>query len=59
MSELRRELENMPFDKSFTVDGNEQLCHATGFEVCWDNPDNPADWWEEFVDYNGEFHYGR
>lgn len=34
---LKRELETMPFDKAFeTENGNEELCHATGYEVCWE-----------------------
>lgn len=28
----RRHLEEMPFDKRFDVDGNSELCHATGYE---------------------------
>lgn len=31
--ESRRRLEKMPFDKRFDVDGNSELCHATGYEV--------------------------
>lgn len=30
-------LTEMPFDKAFTVNGNEELCHATGKEVLIDN----------------------
>ena len=55
MEELRRELKEMPFDKEF--DG--ELCHATGFEVCEGNPENPADWWNEYEDSLGELHLGR
>ena len=29
----RRHLEEMPFDKRFDVNGNSELCHATGYEV--------------------------
>lgn len=57
--ELRRELDSMPFDKVFTVDGNEQFCHATGYEVCEGNPDDPADWWNEYIDSEGGIHLGR
>lgn len=56
---MRRKLEVMPFDKRFDVNGNTELCHATGWEVCDGDPENPADWWEEFVDSNGDFHLGR
>ena len=41
----RRHLEEMPFDKRFDVDGNSELCHATGYEVF-----DGEDWWDEFVD---------
>ena len=50
----RRHLEEMPFDKCFDVDGNSELCHATGYEVF-----DGEDWWDEFVDSNGDFQYGR
>ena len=56
---MRRELGYMPYDKAFEVNGNQELCHATGFEVCDGNPENPADWWEEYKDSNGDLHYGR
>lgn len=52
---MRRRLEEMPFDKMF--DG--EFCHATGYEVCLGDPDNLADWWEEFEDSEGNLHYGR
>lgn len=29
----RRRLEKMPFDKRFDVNGNSELCHATGYEA--------------------------
>ncbi|MGI6117853.1 MAG: hypothetical protein ACOYBC_05630 [Bilifractor sp.] len=57
-----RRLENMPFDKMFVLDsGNEELCHSTGFEVCFSdhNPDLPENWWNEYIDRNGDYHYGR
>ena len=53
-SQSRRRLEKMPFDKRFDVDGNSELCHATGYEVF-----DGEDWWDEFVDSNGDFQYGR
>lgn len=49
----------MPFDKRFDTANGDELCHATGYEVCNGNPENPADWWEEYIDSNGELHYGR
>ena len=52
--EFRRRLEKMPFDKCFDVDGNSDLCHATGYEGF-----DGEDWWDEFVDSNGDFQYGR
>lgn len=51
---MERELEEMPFDKAFDVDGNSELCHATGMEVQIN-----GEWWNEYIDSNGEFHYGR
>lgn len=50
----RRRLEKMPFDKRFDVNDNSELCHATGYEVF-----DSEDWWDEFVDSNGDFQYGR
>lgn len=47
---LRRHLDKMPFDKRFDVDGNSELCHATGYEVF-----DGEDWWNEFIDSNGDF----
>lgn len=51
---MRKELEEMPYDKGFYVVGEDgeryELCHATGFEV---------DGWNEYEDSNGEMHYGR
>lgn len=52
---MRRELEIMPFDHEF----NGELCHATGYEVCKGDPKNPADWWNEYEDREGNLHYGR
>ena len=43
----RRHLDKMPFDKRFDVDGNSELCHATGYEVF-----DGEDWWNEFIDSN-------
>ena len=55
----KRELETMPFDKAFDVDGNEQLCHATGYEVAFGDPSDPSNWWNEYEDCFGNYHYGR
>lgn len=57
MEELRRrELFEVPFDKMFDIEGNqEELCHATGMEI----QDECGEWWNEYVDRNGNFHYGR
>ena len=57
---MRRELETMPFAKAFeTENGNEELCNATGFEECFGNPNEPADWWNEYEDSDGNLYYGR
>ena len=51
----REELGYMPFDKVFvTENGNEESCHATGYEVFID-----GEWWNEYVDRDGNYHYGR
>jgi hypothetical protein len=52
---LRRELDTIPYDKEF----NNEFCTATGYEVCFGNPENPADWWNEYEDAEGDLHYGR
>ena len=59
---LRRELDYMPFDKRFeTGNGNTELCHATGYEVCFEGHDSndSSNWWNEFIDNDGNLHYGR
>lgn len=57
---MRRELDTMPFDKAFEDEnGNEVLCHATGWEVCDGDQEDPADWWNEFTDQDGEVYLGR
>lgn len=51
----RRELDRMPCDHGFWVSEDDyEMCHATGDEVVWD-----GEWWNEYVDSNGDFHYGR
>ena len=56
---MTRRTETMPFDKAFEVNGSEQLCHATGWKVCFGNPSDPTDWWNEYEDSEGNLHYGR
>lgn len=53
-----RQLREMPFDMAFyTQSGNEELCHATGIAVEFDH--DPGNWWNEYVDSCGDYHYGR
>ena len=52
---MKRRLETMLFDMAFIVDGSEELCHATGWEVL----DEDGFWWQEFEDSNGDRQYGR
>lgn len=52
----RRELTTMPFDHVFDVNGNEELCHATGYEVQFEGD---TVWWNEYIDSNGDFQYGN
>lgn len=47
--DIREEIDHMPYDHSFWVDGDEELCHATGYRV---------NGWNEFIDHNGDLHYG-
>ena len=49
----------MPFDKVLDVEGNEELCHSTGYEVCDCNPEAPSAWWNEYQDHDGNLYYGR
>lgn len=54
---IERELETMPFDKAFELsDGNYELCHSTGKEV---DVYGDGEFWNEYVDSNGDLHYGR
>ena len=48
---IERELETIPFD----IKG----MHATGYEVCLGDPSDPADWWLEYEDADGDLHYYR
>ena len=51
----RRELDRMPCDHGFWIDEEHwEMCHATGDEVVWD-----GEWWNEYVDSDCNFHYGR
>lgn len=51
----RRELDRMPCDHGFwTSEDNYELCHATGYEES-----RGGEWWIEYVDSDGGFHYGR
>lgn len=57
-----RRLTKMPYAKAFVTDnGNEELCNATGWEFCenGDNPNDSANWWNEYQDCNGNTYYGR
>ena len=52
-----RELEVMPMDKMFYIgNGRRELCHATGKEVQFEGDDT---WWNEYVDSDGDYWYGR
>ncbi len=56
----REELERIPCDKRFDIgNGHEELCHSTGYEVCMIDANNQKGWWNEYVDRDGELHYGR
>ena len=46
-----------PYDKMFVNKyGQQELCHSTGMEIY----DHLGDeWWNEYVDSYGDFHYGR
>ena len=46
----RRELDRPAMDMRF----DEELCHSTGYEIKED-----GEWWNEFVDSEGNLHYGR
>lgn len=54
--ERRYELEEMPYDMAFNTENGEELCHATGYEVVFEGENT---YWNEFIDSNGELHYGR
>lgn len=48
--ECVRELDHMPYDKH--CDG--EWYYATGTEICIGNPNDPADWYNQYVDYDGK-----
>lgn len=52
----RRELDEMPFDHEFTTEYGKEFCHATGYEVLFEN--DPI-WWNEYIDSEGCLHYGN
>lgn len=52
----RRQLDEMPFDKVFEFEGNDILCHATGYEVLIEGDDT---WWNEYILPDGSPAYGR
>ena len=52
--EDKRQLPIIPPDKTFEVNGNEELCHATGYEIL-----ENGEWWNEYEDSTGEYRYGR
>ena len=47
----RIELEEMPYDHEF--DGH--LCHATGDRVLFED----GNWWNEYINEEGEYEYGN
>ena len=47
-------LGEMPYDHTFVTERGEELCHSTGYLVMMDN-----EWWNEYVDSEGDLHYGR
>lgn len=58
----REELERIPCDKTFSFNGSETFCHATGYEVAIidiGEPNNEPTWWNEYVLPDGSIGYGR
>ena len=48
--------DHMTYDHTFyTEEGKQELCHHTGKEVLMDD----GIWWYEFIDSNGDLHYGN
>ena len=54
MKNWTRREEEIRLDKRFDVQGTEELCHHTGYEVFIDGT-----WWGEFEDSEGGLHYGN
>lgn len=52
--ERRYELAEMPYDKVFETENGREVCCATGYEVLID-----GQYWNEYIDSEGELHYGR
>ena len=50
----RRRTAMMPFDMGFFVNGNYELCHATGYQVF-----DGQVWWNEYINSMGEYEYGN
>lgn len=48
-------------DKVFITSmyGNEELCHHTGLEVLDGSKDIPSNWWNVYLDMDGNCHLGR
>ena len=52
----RYELDEMPYDMAFETENGREFCHATVYAVVFEGENTH---WNEFVDSNGEYHYGR
>lgn len=62
MKENRMVLESMPFDRRFDTPNGEQLCHATGYAVQFDDETTPIGvplFWTEYKDNEGNLYYGN
>lgn len=58
-----RQLDHMPCDMKFEVKGDDGIyhlerCRATGKEVNFGDGVFGG-WWNEYIDSNGEYQYGR
>ena len=53
----RRTLDKQPFDHVFYIGKRQELCHSTGDEVRFST--YPDEWWNEYIDSDGNLHYGR
>ena len=52
----KRAIKETPCDKAFLVNGLQEMCRSTGYEVRFDND---SKWWGEYIDSEGKFHYVR